>query len=305
MADTEDGAIKGRWRIVDGSLVSPIRWPAQFHLPVVPPQEYDLEIVAKRQAGEGPLVFAITVDGRRTMVGLDHDRDWLILHNVDGKGELSSEAKTRRKSLPSGVVVPIVIRIRQAHITVNVNGATLLEWQGDFDRLGPNGFFSPGPGATLGVSSYAGEFAISRLRLTPIGGLVKLDPTRSVPSLADRKATRRVLALGGSVVVTTSDGVPRKVTHTEDLPRRIFHVQSIEDLGQCQLTQADFQRFAGLKGLQRLDLKYAFLDEADLEQVLNIPSLNAVLLNESAGLTSKGLAAIGRMHQLRLLDLQD
>jgi Leucine-rich repeat (LRR) protein len=303
VADPISGSIHGDWRLVNGALISPIEAPvpAKFRLPVIPPEEYDIEMTARRLSKSGGFVSAVVVADRRAMVTFDH-YDHVVLQYLDGKGDLNSEAKSKRKSFPVGQEVKVTIRVRTNRIGVEIDGATALDWTGDFSRLSPNPFYSPGPGSTLGLSVYDSEFALSRLVLKPVSGSVRFDPRHASPPVHGRWVAARVLELGGFVRIADGGTQTRLLAPGTELPNRLFHVVEISGLRGTELTEEDLRKIGRLGQLQMLNLEGAKFDATYLGMLTPLSSLQTLNLNDTS-VTDQELARFSALTSLRELRL--
>ena len=93
------------WRFVDNVLVSPeCIGPSCLQIPYAPPEEYDLEIVARRRSGKDALGIGLIVSGRPCTLTLDGWTGEVSgLERIDGQGCDANESTIRTNVFVPGV----------------------------------------------------------------------------------------------------------------------------------------------------------------------------------------------------------
>jgi tetratricopeptide (TPR) repeat protein len=133
----ERDSIEGVWALSDRKLVSPenVSW-ARLQLGYVPPEEYDLRLVATRRSGNDALALGLAVGERQFVVELDGDGATASgLGLVDGKAWNSNETTRRGAVLTQGQPSVILCSVRKKGVTVSVDGKPVISWTGDAGRL--------------------------------------------------------------------------------------------------------------------------------------------------------------------------
>ena len=235
------------------------------------------------------------------MVGFDHFPDrgsYVILQSVDGRSEFESEAKKQRRTFEMNQAVAITIQVRHNRIAVLTDGESVLNWQGDFSRLTPHDYFSPGPGETLGVASQGGPFTISRWSLVPVKGTARYSSRCARLAPVDRQIAARAFAFGAGVKLDVGERQLLQLTRGAAIPKRPFYVAEIEGLAGVELSESDFRGFGQRSQLQRLNLENAKFDESSLSLLSGLNQLLFLGLNGTT-MTDRGLVHLSPLHSRR------
>lgn len=138
---------------------------------VVPNQQYTLTVVAQRLAGAEAFCIGLVVAGRRTMLGLEgwggHTSG---LSTVDRRKPGSNATTFRSTVFRPGKPTTIVCTVRKSSLEVTCNGETVLQWEGDPERIDVDQTFGSNlPADRLFLGSWATCYRISKLELVPLG----------------------------------------------------------------------------------------------------------------------------------------
>jgi hypothetical protein len=174
LIDPKLDAIHGEWTLKEGALVSPgLQW-ARIRLPYVPPEEYDLRIVAERRQGHDALAVGLSGGGRSFAVWLDGfpNREGLSgLDLLDGILVEDNPASVPGLRLVNGRKSRILVSVRRQGVKVDVDGETVLDWQGGFERLSPSPVWSARDAqAPLFVGADSSQVVFTEIHLTPVTG---------------------------------------------------------------------------------------------------------------------------------------
>ncbi len=167
------------WQAGETGLVS-LRG-AVLQLPMVPPDEYDLTVVAERKGpNPGALRLGLSAGGSQFMVVLGDRQDTVSeIGLVDGNfGSRISNPPPGDQLAWKGAVfgpnktVTVTCSVRRSLFLVKVDGATILSWKADYGRASnPRGWRTPNDKA-LYLAPEA-EFRIARMTLLPVSGRPK------------------------------------------------------------------------------------------------------------------------------------
>jgi tetratricopeptide (TPR) repeat protein len=171
MVDLKVDVVEGEWAFSQGKMVCGKKPWTRVQLPLIPPEEYDLTIVAARADGNDALLiglahptsqFMLVVDGwKSTIVGLTH---------LDGKFADNNDTTTRRESLKPGKSATIVISVRKDGVAATLDGKPLVDYKGPMSRLTAQGDMRMPNPKTLFIGSYDTKFVFSKIQLTPVSG---------------------------------------------------------------------------------------------------------------------------------------
>ena len=158
-------AVNGTWRFERGLLISPTTSFGRLFVPYIPPEEYDIRIVAKRRVGDSDLYLGLIGGGKQFALTIDaeHGNDTA----VGGGG-----TKVSGPFLPPGKSVTLVVSVRAKTLALTINGKKVLM----HTLTGGEGlFFADGwtipDKRVLFLGAHDSEFEIGRVMLTPVSGV--------------------------------------------------------------------------------------------------------------------------------------
>lgn len=174
LIDPARDTLLGEWRRDGKSLVSPVTQWGRIQIPYRPPEEYDLEIIGVRETGhdalavglgKGQAAFAVWIDGFP-------DRDGLSgLDRLDGSLIEDSPARVPGLRIRNARSFRILAAVRDAGVTVTVDGERVVDWKGEFSRLSPSPVWRPrSPGAPLFVGADSSRVRFQGIILKPVSG---------------------------------------------------------------------------------------------------------------------------------------
>jgi hypothetical protein len=149
--DVKRDAVRGNWKLADGGLVfdgSNMKGGPSTMLETtyVPPEEYDLTVVAER-ATAGDSVFFIGVVGGGNQFNWVMDAPpggWQGIWLVDGKSSNNSKEGFREPLFTKvGEKKTIVIMVRTGGFAVKVNEKMVYTYTSEWSRLKPAVMYSP------------------------------------------------------------------------------------------------------------------------------------------------------------------
>lgn len=131
--DPETHSVKGKWRFKGSVLHAPKEDEARVLIPCMPPDEYDLRIVASLQDDDRELVIGLVVGGRQVIVELRPDRAELEL--IDGERGKENGTRVREPIFTDDRPRAIVCSVRHGRVRVAVDGKPLIDFRGAASRL--------------------------------------------------------------------------------------------------------------------------------------------------------------------------
>lgn len=165
-------ALKGDWRISEGSIRSPDEqenW-ALLRIPFEPPRIYywELEVERLSERGSGLALFFASA-GNQGMVYLEGFGSDKVstLEMIDGKEGQSVETSYRKAVFTPGKSNTIRVSVVDGGITVDVDGKQILAWAGDLKRFSTFSVWNVPDKETLFVGSQS-AFLIRTMRLFPL-----------------------------------------------------------------------------------------------------------------------------------------
>lgn len=166
-------AVQGKWSVENGELVCQPGDAVRLQIPYVPPDEYDLRIVAERRAGNRGVALGMARGSTQWGAGFDYFpqdgyRSGLLL--LDGVEIPKGPHSVSGPVLDAGRRYEFLLQVRKTGVRVAVDGKAMIDWEGPFTRLGlPPNMKLPQPD-TLWLASWGNRVHFSRIELTPIGG---------------------------------------------------------------------------------------------------------------------------------------
>jgi len=183
-------SLTGGWRVdADGLTQVPASaGPERLELPIAPPPEYELQVVAlPLMPNNGLLQVGLVVGQARASFSLDRGLQSTGLEPVQGKN--FKENPTHLKHLDPWErhePLQIVCRVKPNAVHVNLNGQRVVTWQGDYRDLSMarnsgdhTKLFIAG---AAGGGNTIGSFKFTRISVVPLG--VEAKPVPPEPAIA-------------------------------------------------------------------------------------------------------------------------
>ncbi len=168
--DPERDAVRGAWTLIDGRLHAPRGYGARLELSE-PPPEYELTVIAEPLDEPDGLILGQRMGGRRFLVLLNYtpEADALsALENIDGLN-VGANVTTRKGPLfRQGRLSHIQCVVRNDRVTVRVDGATVIDWQGDPARLSLSDYWATPHDERLFLGAYDCAYRFHRVTLRPL-----------------------------------------------------------------------------------------------------------------------------------------
>lgn len=161
----------GLWRQRNSTLHSPAIRHASLELPVQPAAAYRIEALMQRISGSDSFAFALPTAKGNTLLVLDGDSGKSGLDFLDGKPLAGQADAHTGQVLTTKKFCRIVIDVSPGSIHAVCDGQTVVDWQGNNDRLRVNeelakqALLTPG---ALSLIAYESPFRIARLSYTAL-----------------------------------------------------------------------------------------------------------------------------------------
>lgn len=174
LVELKHDLVRGKWEIDDGALVcTEAATAARVMIPYLPPEEYELVIVAERTAGKDALILGLANGTTQFVHVLDGytavNRCLSGFEVLDGKPAIENESARDGRSFTNGTPCALVYSVRRGRVGVRVNGEPVLDWKGDFGRLSVRPDYRINNPGALFVGSWMSTFRITRMTLFPYG----------------------------------------------------------------------------------------------------------------------------------------
>ena len=180
-ARPEKHSIKGEWEFQGKDLVSTAAAQCILEIPHNVPEEYTLKLEVERKAGSDALVIGLVIGDRRCLVVLDAGPKIGYLSGlemIDGKHAAINETTRKGAVLKDGASSEVLCIVRRDAISVTLDGKTIIEYKGSWNRLSLGDYWKTPNDRALFVGSQTTTYRISRMELTtlPSKPLAKKEP---------------------------------------------------------------------------------------------------------------------------------
>jgi len=174
LVDPKKDAVAGDWIFEGTTLVCARELPAaRLQIPYLPPEEYDIVLVAERKTGVEAVNFGLSQGSTQFHVVIDgfaKDGYMSGLSEIDGKLAWKNETTRKGGLLANHRPSTIECSVRKTGVKMVVDGVTIFDWSGDFNRLTNFSMLKvPNPKAIY-VSGWESKYRFSKMILTPVTG---------------------------------------------------------------------------------------------------------------------------------------
>jgi hypothetical protein len=173
LIDPQRAQIGGAFQKTAAGLVTPNGAPfARVEVPYQPPAEYDLALTVERRQGTNSFIVGLVAEGSRFNVMFDAGvgGDATYLDGVNARDGAGQQTRTGGKYLETGRPVTLLINVRKSQLTVTVNGVKMVQWRGEYKRLGFDGGWSTPNTNAMILGSWGTGFLVGKAVLTPVSG---------------------------------------------------------------------------------------------------------------------------------------
>lgn len=172
--DPAKHAVKSKWLLQRGKLVSDAEPIGRIMVPYEPPEEYDLEIVAQRLNGKEGMAISIPYGKNYPSLCLDAYASTVSgISLCDGKDCQSNKTRWEGRVFPDFGEATIICRIRQGRIQIAVDDKVIVDWRGEANDLSLLAWAEVPNKKVLSIGTWHSSFVISKFSLTPVTGTGK------------------------------------------------------------------------------------------------------------------------------------
>jgi hypothetical protein len=174
LIDLKKDVVRGEWAFEGSSLICLRSGPAaRVQIPYLPPEEYEVTVVAERMEGVEAINVGLTKGGVKFHMVID---GWAQmgyfsgLSLIEGKYANQNETSKPGRLLTNKQPSTIECSVRNSALKMTVDGKVIFEWTGDVQRLSNyNVLNTPHPRA-LYISGWDTKYRFSKIVLTPLSG---------------------------------------------------------------------------------------------------------------------------------------
>lgn len=169
--DPERDAVQGEWQMVDGKLESGKSYGARIEIAAEVPDEYELTVIAEPLDPPNALLLGQVLSDRRFAVLCNYQTvggALSALENVDGRNVGNPTTRTGLL-FQVGRLSTVQVQVRSQQVRVSVDGARLIDWQGEPARLSLSDYWSTSHNDRLFLGAYDCRYRIHRVTLRPLG----------------------------------------------------------------------------------------------------------------------------------------
>jgi WD40 repeat protein len=263
------------WTRDGKTLVAPHK-DARQHLPIPITLSGDYDFIVQAEAPE-------RVEGLRLLLQADgHQVDSIVcldghvtgLELIDGQHAGENDTLLRESLLGQGKKFQLTCQVRRNQIRVLLDDRTIVEWEGDFNRLSvTNSWGSSVVDGIFGLLAHA-PYRIHELKLIPRSDEAK----QSVNTIGDRAVAEKLLQMGANLIIRQSgqeQGLP--------LPNGLLRV--VEVHFNSPLSDVDMPAvgvlLATLDQLRTVLLHHCEVTDDGLKQLPPLHSLNRLSLSDT------------------------
>jgi hypothetical protein len=171
LVDATRDAVQGRWGFDGDSLyTSSTQW-GRLQINYVPPAEYDLKVVVRRESGGNSFNLGLSNGHKQFMLVIDgNDGITSGIDLVGDRGFSANETTFGGKVLAMGVPTTLDIAVRKGGVTLTVGKKVLMDWQGPFASLQVFPNWRVQDAKSLFLGSWQTLYRVDEMVLTPLAG---------------------------------------------------------------------------------------------------------------------------------------
>jgi hypothetical protein len=172
LIDPKKDALSGDWKVEKDALIIPAGTStAWLQIPYVPPDEYDLKIVAARKSGTHDLFVGVSAGGRNALLHIDGcpsgNKTGLQISS-DRSWEDNETTVRDHKVFVDDKPKVILISVRKTTFTLKADGKEMINWKADYSKFPGEGII-PNP-KSLFLGNWETSFEISAIQLATVSG---------------------------------------------------------------------------------------------------------------------------------------
>ncbi len=171
LLDVETAWKNGDWqRDESGHLLSPKMYGARIELPVEVPRNYRMVVIAEPLDPANGLLLGSLI-GENRFVALTHyivnEAGVSALENIDGQN-VGNATTIRRNLLQQNRLSQIIVTVQDNHVTVTVDGSTIIDWQGKPEQLTLGDYWKTPNEKALFLGAYDCRYKFHRVSISEI-----------------------------------------------------------------------------------------------------------------------------------------
>lgn len=171
LLDVETAWKNGDWqRDESGRLISPKKYGARIELPVQVPRNYRMVVIAEPLDPANGLLLGSRL-GENRFVALTHytvdDVGVSALENIDGQN-VGNATTVRKNLLQQNQLSQIVVIVQDNHVTMTVDGSTIIDWQGKPEQLSLGDYWKTPNEKALFLGAYDCRYKFHRVSIAEI-----------------------------------------------------------------------------------------------------------------------------------------
>ncbi|MBI5819345.1 MAG: hypothetical protein HZA88_10185 [Verrucomicrobia bacterium] len=182
LINPDTDAIRGKWSIQAGKLVSDTEGWARIQIPYEPPEEYDFRIIITRSSGVNDVCQFFSQRGRPAMWIAAVNNTFCGFQMVGGKSVTGNQTTVRTENcLKIGQTATSLLQVRKNGVKAYLDGKLVSQWATDFsDASLDTPFWSMPDKRLLGVGSHKSSFVYHRIELLEITGKGRTVPRQEI-----------------------------------------------------------------------------------------------------------------------------
>jgi hypothetical protein len=172
LIDPKVDTVHGQWSVEGGKLTCLARFQfARIQVPYLPPEEYDLTLVATRTDNIESINIGLAQGANQFQFHFDAWGGQIAgLSLLDGKLSNVNETAVRQTFFKNDQPATVVISVRKGGVAVTMDGKPVVDWKGNLSRLTNDGPWTMPNTKSLYIGCWDCRYTISRLGLTPVTG---------------------------------------------------------------------------------------------------------------------------------------
>lgn len=174
LVNPEVDRVAGQWEKSEGVLSVSKGYGHRLELPYRVPEEYELVVIAEPLDEPNGLVLGQALGDHRFLVLLHFLSGEATAHsaleNVDGRNVGNNDTTIAGKLLAQHQLSQIVCTVRKNHVVVTCDGRTVIDWQGEPERLSLGDYWQTPQDKVLFLGAYNCGYRFHRVTLRPLSG---------------------------------------------------------------------------------------------------------------------------------------
>jgi hypothetical protein len=174
--DLERDSVSGVWAFHGKSLHTPAVQYGRLQLPCVPPDEYDLTLVATRITGDNSLNIGLPTGDTGLVLVLDGwtRGEFSGIDGLEKKAFFDNPTTFKGHLFNHHAPGKIEVSVRKDRFSVSVNGKPVMSWKPDYSLVAMHPDWSGPEKRAITVGSWESVFRLDEVVITPVGAPLEL-----------------------------------------------------------------------------------------------------------------------------------